>query len=76
MEENKIRETLEGLDIPSDKIDEFMITLKQVNENPDEKYIQNGAYDIVVHLKEQLQNETDWRKRASIAAKIISLNLE
>lgn len=75
MEEDKIVEILEGLEIPSNKIDEFMAAFKQIQENPDEKDIQVGPYTIT-HLKEELNNETDWRKKASIAAKIISLGLE
>lgn len=75
MEEDKIIEILDGLGIPSEKIDEFLVAIKQMNENPDEEDLQIGDYTIT-HLKEQLVNETDWRKKASIAAKIISLGLE
>ncbi|MEK6884913.1 MAG: hypothetical protein AABY22_35105 [Nanoarchaeota archaeon] len=71
MNEEKIIEILEGLQIPSGKIDEFMSVFKN-----DIKQSTPVAIKSVEDLKSELLNETDWRKKASIAARIISLNLE
>lgn len=77
MNEDKTREILEGLDIPSDKIDELIAVMKDQEEHPLKDGDKVGdAYISIGGLEEQLKNEPDWRKRASIAAKIISRNLE
>lgn len=77
MEDNKIIELLEGLDIPQEKIDEIMVGVRSLEENPPKNGDKVGDAEISIgNLKEQLETETDWRKRASIAAKIISLGLE
>lgn len=77
MNEDKTREILEGLDIPSNKIDELIAVMKDQEEHPLKDGDRVGdAFISIGSLEEQLANETDWRKRASIAAKIISRNLE
>lgn len=88
MEEDKIRQLFEEIDpdgkIPSEKIDELIGAMKeqelhQLKDGDRRTYIDENGEEktIVFHtLKEQLENETDWRKKASIAAKIISLGLE
>ena len=75
MNEEKLIETLEGLDIPSDKIDEIMVFIKDQKEHSLEEGDKIGDTQIRI-LEEELKNETDWRKRSSLAAKIISYNLE
>lgn len=76
--ENKIREILEQIDpdgkIPSSKIEELISTIKDQEEHPlkDGDKVGDAIYST---LEEQLKNEPDWKKRAIIAAKIISHNL-
>lgn len=77
MEEQKIIEILEGLKIPSEKIDEVVAAFKERELNPLKDGDKVGDAIISIGgLKEQLEQETDWRKRASLSAKIISLGLE
>lgn len=74
MNEEQIRESLEGLDIPSGKIDELIVVMKDLEEHP----LRDGdkVGDDTVGILEAIQNESDWRKRASMAAKLISIGLE
>lgn len=88
MEEDKIRQLLEDIDpegkIPSANIEAFVQAVKELESNPlkdgdTRTFIdENGKEQTIVfsHLKEQINQETDWRKKASIAAKIISLKLD
>jgi len=72
-EELKIK--LEELGIESDKIDEVVVFLES-NKDIESDVKQRGTnVDKVIELKQQLIDETDWRKRASIAAALISLDL-
>ena len=71
--EDKIIEILEGLDIPSEKIDEIVASIKD-KESTSSNLIKPVATEE--DLKGQLALETDWRRRAIMAAKIINYNLE
>ena len=75
MNEEKTREILEGLDIPSDKIDEVLSIMKDQEGHPP-KQVDSIGDTVHNSLEEQLNNETDWRRRSSLAAAIISRNLE
>jgi len=74
-EELKIK--LEELEIPSDKIDEVvnMFESKQKEES-DQGAGKITNRDEVIELQNELSNEKDWRKRASLSARIISLGLD
>ena len=74
-EELKIK--LEELEIPSDKIDEVvnMFESKQKEES-DQCAGKITNRDEVIELQNELSNEKDWRKRASLSARIISLGLD
>ena len=74
MNNDDIKLELEALGIDSHKIDEFVIALEQKADNGADQG--RPGVDKELELKEQLDAETDWRKKASIAAKIISLNLQ
>jgi len=79
MNETEIRQLFEEID-PEGKIntktkDELIEAVKNIKENPPKDGDKQGEYNIGV-LKDQLDNETDWRIKAKLAAKIISLNLE
>ena len=85
MEEEKIRRTIEELDlkIPSDKLEELVQALVDRKKNPledgDSKTFMDGDVEKTIYfhtLRDQLEKETDWKKRASIAAKMVSLNLD
>ncbi len=36
----------------------------------------SNVNEVIEELKERIKNEKDWRKKASLSAKIISLGLE
>jgi len=74
-EELKIK--LEELEIPSDKIDEVvnMFESKQKEES-DQSAGKITNRDKIIELQNELSNEKDWRKRASLSARIISLGLD
>lgn len=79
MDEQTIRQFLEELDpenkIPNDRKEDFVQEVLNREKHPFKDGDKIG--DLTFNtLKEQLANETDWRKKTSIAAKIISLNLE
>ena len=72
---NDFRIQLEELDIPSEKAEEIIIAAGEMNKAAP---ADNGAKieDKVEIIRQELRQEMDWRKRASLAAKIISLRLE
>ncbi len=79
MEEDKIRRFVEDLDpegkISQDKIEEFISSVKELEKKPLENSTKIGdlTFDLI---KEKIKDNTDWRIRASLAAKMISLKLE
>ena len=56
-------------------VEELIDEIKKIGELESENVKQSIEANILETLKLQLNSETDWRERASIAAKIISLNL-
>ena len=79
MEESEIRQIFEEIDpegkISQGQMEELIIAIKNNIKNPPKDGERLGDYTVSV-LKDQLLEEQDWRKKASIAAKIISMNLE
>ena len=77
--EDEIRRIVEEIDpegkIPADKIEDFVAAIKEMNEHPLKDGDKVGDLTFST-LQEQMNNEPDWRKRASIAARLISLGLE
>lgn len=73
----KAVDLLEDMDIPQEKIDEFLANLPKTKEEDSKrvKELERQGYHVQT-LKEQMVNEKDWRVRASIAARIISQGLE
>jgi len=88
MDEEKIREIMDQVDpehkIPEETLQELIFAIRQMKEHPlksgdeinfiDEEGKKRKA--IFQTLQEKMGEETDWRKKASIAAKIISLDME
>lgn len=79
MIEKDLRQLFEEIDpkgeISQAKVEEFIASIKEVEKNPPQDGDRHGDYTVSV-LKDQLAVETDWRKKAAIAARIISLDLE
>lgn len=83
MIEQDIRRLMEEIDpkgeIDQSKVEELIAAVKELEANPPKDGDRVGDYTVSVlesDLKEKLAVETDWRKKASIAAKLISLGLE
>lgn len=76
MNELAIRQIIEQIDpegkIPNLVVDELAFSL---NEKKDELG-DDSLYVLEESLKKQLAEEIDWRKKATYAAKLISLSLE
>ncbi len=71
---DEVRMLMEESGIEEEKINEFLVSLEKNESESKEK-----AYDRITaewEMKNQMDNEIDWRKKAQIAARIISLNLE
>jgi hypothetical protein len=75
MNKDELREMLEEVIQDPKKVDELMAILDLENETPEkwkEELEKNPARDIDILIL----NETDWRKRASLAAIKISTSLD
>lgn len=81
--ENEIRALFEQMDpdnkISEDQINSFVSAVRDMKQNPpkDGDKIGDATVSILEELKTKLNEvpEKDWRQRASIAARIISLGL-
>lgn len=77
MQEEKLRQLFEEIDpegnIPDAKKEDFILAVRGINESP---LPISTAVKAIEDLKIDLEKQTDWRKKASIAAKIISLGLD
>lgn len=71
---SELKLELQEAGVPEDTIDGLMTRIT-LNENI-EKHGRSLRRETVADLQEKLLEETDWRKKASIAARIISLNIE
>lgn len=74
MNEEKIREIIEQVD-PKGELtqsiqEELIAALKEVKQSTP------VTIKTAEDLKSELANESDWRKKASLAARLISLGLE
>lgn len=76
MDRQELKDVLEESGIPAEKIDEVFYALEQTTYGYDNDSDHPPVRDETIDLKLSLMNEDDWRKRASIAAQIISKNLE
>ncbi len=73
MDEIKTKAYLEDLGIDSEKIDETMLFLKENMEPTPPENTGPHSANLVAWLKTRIDETTDWRKKASLAARIISL---
>ena len=64
---------LEDLGIDGEKIDETMLFLKENMEPTPPENIGLHTDNLVAWLKTRIDETTNWRKKASLAARIISL---
>ena len=74
--EELIISVLEGQDLTQEQIADVVSELEDINNHSEVAKQEKSATSLETELKLKLLDETDWRKKATIAAKIISLNLE
>lgn len=76
MKEDLARQTINEIDpegiIPPDVVEELIKAIGEVENAPPGIDMSN----VEMALREQMKYEVDWRKKAALAAKIISLGLE
>lgn len=74
MDKDKIAGMLEEFELKPEQIDEIMLQMDEIKKASPEKG--SSAVTTESILKAKLNEEPDWRKRAAIAASIISHNLD
>lgn len=74
----RIEEILEGQNLDSGQISEIMDNISEVDlgELDPTTPVNRSQKDIESELLSKFDDETDWRKKAKIAARIISSSLE
>lgn len=73
MNTDEARLILEDLEVDPDKIDEFLRFLSLSEEEQKRIAEENGLTEMEIKL---MDPTLDWRKKAQIAAKIVSRNIE
>lgn len=80
MQENLIREivgqALDGVKMPQGALEELIASIVSSIPHTDASRGSFGANNPIPDLQKQISEETDWKKKAALAAKIISLSLE
>ncbi len=76
MTKEELKIVMEENGIEEDKIDEFFASIEKNSVNVEENKEIVDRISLEWGLKKQMDVEVDWKKKAAIAAKIISLNLE
>lgn len=71
---DELKLKLEDLGFESDKIDE-VANLVLDSSSAQTSSTGAGVDEQIVNLQGQMDNESDWRKRAAIAARVINLRL-
>ena len=78
MKEETIRQIIEEVDpegkLPQATVEELVVSLKGTGEKSSED--KDEDIDDIQKLQEQILNEPDWKRRASLAARIISKGLD
>lgn len=73
-QEQNIRLKLESVGVPEEKIDEIIITYPEL-KLPEEE-IKNISFNERVIIQNEMDKEKDWKRRAILAARIISIELD
>ena len=74
-----LRKKLEEMGLEPDKIDEIMHVADEAQNDEmrkEEKEKRQQANNKIAELEKKKLEVDDWRKRAAISAKIVSLNLD
>ena len=78
MTEQELRQVIEEVDpegkISQTSMEELIVALREPKMNKTPEVGPTGG-DLLLLLQEKLKEETDWRRRAAICAKIISIGL-
>ena len=80
MTTDELRQIFEEIDpggkIPQATLEELISALERVNSREEEGGRTLSPEMVVEKLKEEMNKATDWRTKARLAAKMISLQLE
>lgn len=76
MTKEELKIAMEENGIEPDKIDEFFASIENKYNEVEEKKEIIDRISLEWGLKRQMDAESDWKKKCSLAAQIISLNLE
>ncbi len=74
MDPNELRLILENNEIDPDKIDEIVASVEALADTTTPEG-ENDATEQILKLQVALDNETDWKKKAKLAARLCALNL-
>ena len=79
MTEQELRQVIEEIDpegkISQTSMEELIVALREPKMNKTPGMSPSGA-DLITLLQEKLKEESDWRRKAAIAARIVGLNLD
>jgi hypothetical protein len=78
--ENKITEILEGQGLTQEQIAEILYEISQTDMGPMDPTLprpqtMDKIERIETELRSRMNEETDWKKKAAMAAKLISLGI-
>lgn len=74
---DNLRLQLESLNIPDDKIGQLIISLRDKEKKEKNERVRKGSNkDERFELANKLEQEKEWRQKAKLAARIISLKYE
>ena len=73
LDKENLREKLEEMKMSENDIDELMVSVSSTPVGDNSHFYKMFK---VQELKKELLAETDWRKKAALCAKLISLDLE
>ena len=77
IDEGEFRKLMEEMGVPTAKIDEAIASFPKTQEEEDAQIKEMERKGIYVqYLEECIREEEDWKKKAVLAAKLISLGLD
>jgi len=76
MDNFDFKQKLNDLGIPEDKLDDVMELIIANQQKESQPAPTVSLEDRIESIKNEIKNQTDWRVKATLAAKIISLRFD
>lgn len=76
MDEVELRTMMEELGIPPDKAEELLLVITEHKNKEVYDKARGFSVEEIAALQEKIENESDWRKKAAKAARLISIKME